>query len=64
MQSKNHSEWRVETVMVVGRPFYRTYRILDESLPDAEENREYRGGSYYAISDAQRLAATLNRDEK
>jgi hypothetical protein len=50
--------------MVVGRPFYRTYRILDESLPDAEENREYRGGYYYAISDAQRLAATLNRDEK
>ena len=64
MQSKNHSEWRVRTVMVAGRPFYKTYRILDESLPNTEENREYRGGCYYAISDAQRLAATLNRDEK
>ena len=43
---------------------HQVYRLIDKNRVNAEGNRETRGGYYERLFDAERLAATLNAEER
>ena len=59
-----HSEWRIWPVTIAGKQMYQVYRLIDKNRCNAEINRETRGGYYERLFDAERLAATLNAEER
>ena len=60
----NQSEWRVTANPVAGKMLYGVYRLRDKDALDHSGNRETRGGYYERREDAEKLAATLNKDEE
>lgn len=50
--------------METGRTFYGVYRIRDINDIDHSGNRETRGGWYETREEAERLAETLNEEDK
>lgn len=63
-QNTKCSEWRVDTRIVAGKRFHQVYRLIDKNRVNVEGNRETRGGYYERLLDAEKLAATLNAEEK
>ncbi len=63
MSNKNPSLWHIGTKRIAGKKFYNVYRNLDEDLCDTEDNRDYRGGLYDRLYDAEALARRLNTEE-
>jgi len=59
-----HSEWRTRQITIAGKQMHQVYRLIDKNRVNAEGNRETRGGYYERLFDAERLAATLNVEER
>ena len=59
-----HSEWRTRQITIAGKKMHQVYRLIDKNRVNAEGNRETRGGYYERLFDAERLAATLNAEER
>ena len=63
MANKKPSLWHIDLKTVAEKKLYRVYRNLDEEGCDTEDNREYRGGLYDRLHDAEALARRLNTEE-
>ena len=61
---RNHSPWKTRVKTIAGKKFYQVYRLIDVKYGEAERNCETRGGCYERLFDAEKLAATLNAEEK
>ena len=59
-----HSEWRIRQVTIAGKQMHQVYRLIDKNRVNAEGNRETRDGYYERFFDAEKLAATLNAEER
>lgn len=64
LKNKNPGEWKVSSNPIGGKTFYQVYRIRDIDAVDHSGNRETRGGLYESRLDAERLADTLNAEER
>ena len=63
MKNKNPSPWHIDQKTVAEKKLFRVYRNLDEDLCDTEDNREYKGGLYDRLYDAEALARRLNTED-
>lgn len=63
-QNNKCSAWMVSANPIAGRMFYGVYRLRDVNKVDHSGNRETRGGWYETKAEAEKLAATLNAEEK
>ena len=64
LKNKNPGEWKVSSNPIGGKTFYQVYRIRDIDAVNHSGNRETRGGLYESRLDAERLADTLNAEER
>ena len=54
--------YKIAVKKIAGKDHYQVYELIDESLPDTEENRKHIGGAYENLWCAERLAGILNKE--
>lgn len=56
--------WKVTTKPVADKEMYICYKLKDETKPDEESNRQYKGGLWTTKKEAEILAKLYNEEGK
>lgn len=58
------SEWRITSNLVGAKMWYGVFRLKDKDALDHAGNREYCGGYFQTLKEAEALAEWLNKEEQ